>query len=292
MKEQRNLFNKVTNPLQGKQYWGAIVVCQIKGCFIFVRSPIFLFVFFFLGACQTSIEKIPSHFSKDTISSAYIFNRLQTRANKIYNVKSFVRTTFIDKEIKQSFRQTLVLQGNRSIRVDTYGLFGQAMGVFIRTAGKMQFLDPSKGRVYSGPDVKNLLRKLLGTQIDFYEHLRVFVGHIPRFEFLRVEKSRLNSDNTQYILQAKDLKSSGEVLLHIDAITLLPIEMTRIEGGHNKYFVKWQEYKKIGSIDWPHLITLEFPVREEIIRVRYKDPILNGEISPDTFKLMPLTSTK
>jgi len=292
LKEQKNLFNKVTNPLQGKQYWGAIVVCQKKGRFIFVRSPIFLFVFFFLGACQASVEKIPSHFSKDTISSAYIFNRLQTRANKIYNVKSFARTTFIDKETKQSFRQTLVLQGNHSIRVDTYGLFGQAMGVFIRTAGEMQFLDPSKGRVYSGSDVKTLLRKLLGTQIDFYEHLRIFVGHIPRFEFLRVEKSRLNSDKTQYILQAKDLKSSGEILLYIDANTLLPIEMIRIEGGHKKYFVKWQEYKKIGSIDWPHLITLEFPVREEIIRIRYKDPILNGKISPYTFKLMPTASTK
>ena len=287
MNEQKNLFSKITKPSQGKQCWGAIFVYQIKGCCIFVRSPIFLFVFFFLGACQTSIEKNPSHFSKDTISSAYIFNRLQTRANKIYNVKSFAQTTLIDKEIKQSFSQTLVLEGNRSIRVDTYGLFGQAMGVFIRTAGKMQFLDPSKGRVYSGPDVKNLLRKLLGIQIDFYEHLRIFVGHIPRFEFLRVEKSRLNSDNTQYILQAKDLKISGVILLYIDAITLLPIEMTRIEEGHKKYFVKWQEYKKIGSIDWPHLITLEFPGREEIIRVRYKDPILNGNIFPDTFKLMP-----
>ena len=292
MKEQKNLFNKTTKPSQGKQCWGAIVVCQTKGCFIFVRSSIFLFVFFFLGACQTSIEKTPSHFSKDTISSSYIFNRLQTRASKIYNVKSFARTTFIDKKIKQSFRQTLVLQGNRSIRVDTYGLFGQAMGVFIRTGGKMQFLDSSKGRVYSGPDVKKILRKLLGTQIDFYEHLRIFVGHIPRFEFLQVEKSRLNSDNTQYILQAKDLKSSGDIILYIDAITLLPIKMTRIEGGNKKYFVKWQEYKKIGSIDWPHLITLEFPIMKEIIRVRYKDPILNGNISPDTFNLMPTASTK
>ena len=257
-----------------------------------MHSRVFLFIFFFLGACQTSVEKIPPHFSKDTISPAYIFNRLQARANKIYNVKSFTRTTFVGKEIKQSFRQTLVLQGNSSIRIDTYGLFGQAMGVFIRTAGKLQFFDPSKGRLYSGSDVNNLLRKTLGIQIDFFEHLRIFVGHIPRFEFLRVEQSRLNSDNTQYILQAKDLKSNEDVFLHVDAITLLPIEMTRIEGGIKKYFVKWQEYKKIGSIDWPHLITLEFPVREEIIKIKYKDPTLNGKFSPDIFKLMPTATTK
>ena len=133
----------------------------------------FYFIFFFLGACQNSFEKFPLHFSKETISSAYIFNRIQSRANKIYSVKSFARTTFIGKEVKQSFRQTLVMQGNRSIRVDTYGLFGQTLGVFIGPSGNIQFLEPSKGKVYLGADVKRLLEKLLGTQIDFQEHLRI-----------------------------------------------------------------------------------------------------------------------
>lgn len=257
------------------------------------RSPQrFLFVLLLLVGCQTSVEKAPPHFSKDKISSGYIFNRLQTRANKIHSVKSFARTTFISKEFKQSFRQILLIKESRSIRVDTYGLFGQAMGVFISDAGKMQFLDPAKGRLYSGSDVKNILRKLLGTQIDFREHLRIFLGHIPNFEFLKVEKSRLSSDRTEYILEAKDLKRSGEVRLHIDAVTLLPLEMTRIEMGQKRYFVQWQDYEKIGSIDWPHLITLEFPSKQEIIRIKYKDPTLNGKISQKTFQLMPTASVK
>ena len=121
----------------------------------------FYFIFFFLGACQNSFEKMPPHFSKETISSAYIFNRIQNRANKIYSVKSFARTTFIGKEVKQSFRQTLVMQGNRSIRVDTYGLFGQAMGVFIRTSGNMQFLEPSKGEVFLGQTLSGYWKNCL-----------------------------------------------------------------------------------------------------------------------------------
>ena len=251
----------------------------------------FYFIFFFLGACQNSFEKVPPHFSKETISSAYIFNRIQNRANKISSVKSFARTTFIGKGVKQSFRQTLVMKGNRSIRVDTFGLFGQAMGVFIGTLGNMQFFEPSKGKVYLGADVKRLLEKLIGTQIDFREHLRVFVGHIPRFEFLRVENSRLNSYKNQYILQAKDLKRSGKVILNIDAMTLLPLEMIRIEEGQKRYFVKWQNYETIGSIDWPHLITLEFPDKNELLRVKYKDPILNAKIDPETFKLISTVPT-
>ncbi len=251
-----------------------------------------LFVLLLLAGCQTSVEKAPPHFSKDKITSGYIFNRLQDRASKIHSVKSFTRTTFIGKEFKQSFRQTLLIKGNHSIRVDTYGLFGQARGVFISDAGKMQFLDPAKGRLYSGSDVKSMLGKLLGTQINFQEHLRVFLGQIPNFEFLKVEKSRLSSDRKEYILQAKDLKRSGEVRLHIDAVSLLPLEMTRIEMGQKRYFVQWQDYEKIGNIDWPHLITLEFPSRQETIRIKYKDPTLNGKISQDTFQLMPAASVK
>ncbi|MEK9629684.1 MAG: DUF4292 domain-containing protein [Nitrospinota bacterium] len=248
--------------------------------------------FLFLGACQSSVEKAPPHFSLNSITPDYIFKRLQARANKIYNVKSFARTTFIGKEVKQSLKQTLVLKGNGSIRVDTYGLFNQAMGVFIRSGGSMQFLDPAKGRVYTGSDVKKLLTKILGTQIDFREHLRIFFGHIPHFEFLKVEKSRLTSDKSQYILHTKDQEDGGDVILNIDSRSLLPTEMTRFEEGQLRYFVKWEEYAKIDSIDWPHLVTLEFPEREELIRLKYKDPKLNTKISQETFQLLQTGSEK
>lgn len=276
MKERKNLSNRATK--------------QGKSSFFLEKSLVSIFVFSLLGGCQSSLEKAPPRFSKDAITSGYILDRLQTRANKIYSVKSFARTTFIGGENKQSLRQTLILRGNGSIRVDTYGLFGQALGVFVSVPGKTQFLDLAKGRVYSGADVKKMLWKLLGTQIDFQENLRIFVGHIPHFEFLKVEEFRLTSDKAQYILQARDTKNEGEVRLHIGSMTLLPSEMTRFENGKIKYFVQWQEYEKINSIDWPHLITLEFPERRETLRIKYKDPTLNGKISPEAFQLMPTAS--
>ena len=148
-----------------------------------------------------------------------------------------------------------------------------------------------------GPDpdaglVGELLRKLVGTQIDFKEHLQIFVGHIPNFEYLKVKESRLNSDKSKYIFHATDFKNGGDVRLDIDALTLLPLEMTRFESGKKRYYVQWQDYKKIGSIDWPHLITLKFPERQEILKIKYKDPTLNGEISPEAFQLISKSSEK
>ena len=278
MKKQKNLSNKVSR--QEKLF------CLLR------NGLVLLPILFLINGCKTNPEKIPAHLSKDTISSKYIFDRLHLRAKKIYNVKSFARTTFIGKENKKVLRQTVLIQGNRSIRVDTFGIFGQALGVFISASGKMQFLDPTKGKIYSGEDVKKLLWKLLGTELDFREHLRIFIGHIPNLESLKVEKSRLNSDKSKYIFYATDLKSGCEVRLDIDSMTLLPIEITCFEDGVKRYYAKWQEYKKVGSIDWPHLITLGFPERQEIIKIKFKNPVLNGKISSEAFLLMSASSKK
>ena len=207
------------------------------------------------------------------------------RAEKVKNLKSFTRTSFLSPRLKQSFRQTLLIQGNESIRVDTYGLFGQALGVFTHHEDRTAFFDPAKGRVYSGAEVESMMERMLGTHVDFHEHLRIFVGHIPRLELLEVLESRLSSDRTQYILNLTDLQRGGKVILQFSALTLLPLEMTREVGGRTAYSVQWQEYAKIAGHDFPHLITLSFPEKQETIRVKYKKPLINQGLPLDAFPL-------
>ena len=207
------------------------------------------------------------------------------RAEKIKNLKSFTRASFLGPKVKQSFRQVLLIEGFESIRVDTYGLFGQALGVFTHHEGRTAFFDPAKGRIYSGAEVVSLMERMLGTQVDFREHLRIFVGHIPRLELLEILESRLNSDRTRYILQLTDVQRGGSVTLQFSALTLLPLEMTRELGGRSVYSVQWQDYAKVEGHDFPHLITLSFPEKQETLRVKYKNPIINQGLPTDTFQL-------
>ena len=248
----------------------------------------------FVGwGCQPRVEPVAPHLLKDSITSGYVLKRLKDRAGEIINLKSFTRTTFLGQKLKQTFRQTLVIQNNRSIRVDTYGLFGQAMGVFTYHEGRTVFFNPANGRYYSGLEVESLMEKMLGTGLDFREHLRVFTGHIPRLEFLKVLDSRLNSDRTQYILRLTDIQRGGSVTILFSAMTLLPLEMTRKLGERAIYSVKWQEYAKIGDHDFPHLVTLSFPEKQETIRVKYKNPVINQELPSDTFQFLePVSSLK
>ena len=257
------------------------------------RHPLLLvFILMFVG-CQPRVEPVAPHLLKDSITTGYILKRLKDRAGEIKNLKSFARTTFLSQKLKQTFRQTLIIQNNRSIRVDTYGLFGQAMGVFTYHKGRTVFFNPANGRYYSGPEVESLMEKMLGTGLDFREHLRVFTGHIPRLEFLKVLDSRLNSDRTQYILRLTDIQRGGRVTILFSAMTLLPLEMTRKLGKRSVYSVKWQKYAKVGNHDFPHLVTLSFPEKQETIRVKYKNPVINQELPSDTFQFLePVSSLK
>ena len=240
--------------------------------------------------CQHRVEEVAPHFFKDLVTTDYILKRQVDRAEKIKNFKSFTRTTFLGPKLRQSFRQSLLIQDNESIRIDTYGLFGQVLGVFTLHENRAVFFDPAKGRDYSGAEVEYLMDKMLGTQVDFHEHLRIFVGDIPRLELLEILESRLNSDQTRYILQLKDVQRGGSVTLQFSAMTLLPFEMTLELGGRSVYSVQWQEYAKVEGHDFPHLITLSFPEKHETIRVKYKKPIINHGLPADTFQLPVLES--
>ncbi len=254
----------------------------------------FRFLIFVLLAwgCQPRVEPMGPHFLKDSITTDYVLKRQVDRAGQIKNLKSFTRTSFLGPKRKQSFRQSLLVQDSGSIRVDTYGLFGQAVGVLTHHEGRTTFFDPAKGRVYSGAEVESLMERMLGTQVDFHEHLRIFIGHIPRLEVLKVLGSRLNSDRTRYILQLTDILRGGRVTLQFSATTLLPLAMTRyLEGARAVYSVTWQEYAKVGKHDFPHLVTLTFPEKQETIRVKYKNPIINQGLPADTFQL-PLPSSR
>ena len=242
------------------------------------------------SGCQPRVEQVAPHFFKDSVTTGYILKRQVDRAEKIKNFKSFTRTTFLSPKLKQSFRQSLLIQDNESIRIDTYGLFGQVLGVFTLHENRTVFYDPAKGRVYSEAEVESLMDKMLGTQVDFREHLRIFVGDIPRLELLEILESRLNSDQTRYILQLKDVQRGGSVTVQFSAMTLLPFEMTRELGGSSVYSVQWQDYAKVEGHDFPHLITLSFPEKHETIRVKYKKPYINHGLPADTFQLPALES--
>lgn len=234
----------------------------------------------FLSSCQTKVEPISATRGFEPLPPDLIFQSLAHRQADIRSLKAFVRTSVRGPDLKQSFKQVLLLEGNRAIRLDTYGLFGQALGVFIHNGQGTIIYDVESGRTIHGPKVWDALERMLGIRVDFTRYIEVFSGNIPHLENLKFTDAPLNADKTRYQLTSQD--HGTQVDLEVNTSNLLPARMVRHISGQRSVEVRWEDYRKVGDRDFPHQIELMLPGRQTISMV-YKETALNTNIAANAF---------
>ncbi len=238
---------------------------------------------FVLSACQT----VPGtdHLSRDRVSLEYIHQRLLERQAGISDLRSFVNTKVKGKKVRHSFRQVLLVRDDNSLRIDTFNLFGQTLGVFIIDGPNTLLYDPNNNRLFRGRDVETMLQRTIGINLDLRAYASVFFGNIPQLHQLKIIRGRLTDDRKKYHLTAIDPEKKGTVEIDLDAYTLLPSRVSRLDNGEPTYQVHWADYRAVGDREFPHQLTLELPVRGETMTLKYTDPTLNAGLPGDAFKL-------
>ncbi|HAK37193.1 MAG TPA: hypothetical protein DCM60_02960 [Nitrospina sp.] len=239
----------------------------------------------FVVSCQSKRVPISSEVKPEMPSLPALFSQLEARQSAIHDVKAFVRTKISGERLNQSFRQALLVRGNEAIRVDTYSLFRQVLGVLIYEDGKTLMYDPGANRVVYGQEVWDIMRRVLGTHLNFTEYISVFSGGIPRFFHLQVKDAQWDTDQTVYRIETIDRETKEQVDIEIDAYTLLPKSVTRFRGSQEMYKVCWDDYQKVGQLNFAHKILIELKDRDETVLVKYSDPVINQGLAPDAFQL-------
>ena len=145
--------------------------------------------------------------------------------------------------------------------------------------------DPRENRVISGEAVWESMHRILGTYIDFGDYISVFSGGIPRFFHLQVKDAQWDTDQTVYRIETIDRETKERVDIEIDAYTLLPKSVTRFRGSQELYKVYWDDYQKVGQLNFAHKILIELKDRDETVLVKYSDPVINQGLPPDAFQL-------
>jgi hypothetical protein len=242
------------------------------------------FVLIFVVSCQPKIVSVSPEAKPEMPSLPALFSLLEVRQSGIHDVKDFVRTKISGERLNHSFRQALLVKGNEAIRVDTYNLFRQVLGVLIYEGGKTLMYDPGENRVVYGQEVWDIMHRVMGTHIDFREYISVFSGGIPRFSYLQAKVATWNADQTIYRIETIDRETGEQVDIEIDAYTLLPKSVTRIRGTREIYKAHWDDYQKVGQWDFAHKILIELTDRNETVSVKYSDPVINQGLAPDAFQ--------
>ena len=239
----------------------------------------------FVVSCQPKVTPVSTEAKPEMPSLSFLFSELEARQSAIRDIKAFVRTKISGESLNQSFRQTLLVRGNEAIRVDTYNLFRQVLGVLIYEGGKTLMYDPRENRVVYGEDVWESMRRVLGTYIDFGEYISVFSGGIPHLSHLQTKAAKWNSSQTVYQVETIDQKTGDQVDIGIDAYTLLPKSLILIRGAREIYRVYWYDYKKVDKLDFAHKVVIKLKSKNQSITVKYSDVMINQGIALDAFEL-------
>jgi len=245
----------------------------VVGCLLFIIS------------CQPKILPVPTEAKPEIKSLSSLFSELEARKSAIRDVKAFVRTKISGENLNQSFRQTLLVKGDEAMRVDTYSLFRQVLGVLIYKGEKTLMYDPRENRVISGEAVWESMHRVLGTYIDFGDYISVFSGGIPHLSHLQTKIAKWNSDQTVLQIETINQKTGERVDIGIDAYTLLPKSLFLTRGTREIYRVYWDDYKKVDELDFPHKVVIEIKSKKQSIVVSYSDVMINQDISLDAFEL-------
>ncbi|PIQ96515.1 MAG: hypothetical protein COV67_09145 [Nitrospinae bacterium CG11_big_fil_rev_8_21_14_0_20_56_8] len=236
-------------------------------------------------ACQTPAGPQAPHLDRETVSARYLVDSLKKRQDELKDVKAFVRTRVEGEKLKQSFKQTLIARGDDSLRLDTYGMFGQALGIFIYHRHATYLFDIAHNRAVQGPQVWKLLENLFGADIDFREYIGVFGGRIPGLgRYSRVE-AELNGDKTRYLLTFDVPDPPGRNRLEIDAYTLLPLELKHFHQDKMDYVITWADYRKVdGGREFPYTISIRRPSSGDSVTLDYRDPEINQGVPEEAFE--------
>ena len=254
--------------------------------FLHLRSLGFTLLFFIVSFQTQTIPVIPN-VKPEMPSLPSLFSQLKARQSSIRDIKSFLNTKVSGEYINYSFRQALLVRGEEAIRVDTYNLFRQVLGVLIYEGGKTLMYYPRSNRVVYEEKIRDTMRQVMGTHIDLREYISVFSGGIPRLPYLQARAAEWNSDQTIYRIEAVDQETGEQVDIDIDAYTMLPKSMSLTRGVKEIYRVYWDDYQNVDQWNFAHKVTIEHEGKNDAVIMEYIDPAINQGIDPSAFQLAP-----
>lgn len=249
-----------------------------------------------LSACQTSPFSGPSqsaggalspHLKKETVSPKFLFQVLEARQASLKDLKSFIRTAITKKNSTHTFKQALLIKGSDSIRIETLGMFGRSLGVFIHDKDKTILYDPGGNRLFRGKEVWDVMARVVGTVMDFDEYISLLSGNIPHLQDLKVISARLGREKKYYRLDVLDAARHHRFIIEMDAFTLVPARLVKTADGRQVYVVQWEDYREMGGYPFAHRVIISRPLRGEKLEIKFNKPRINSGITKEPFQFTP-----
>ena len=251
----------------------------------FKLSVLLCFLAGFLIACETLPPPKPVERPTQLLVLDELAQALTTRQNAIRNLKSRVKTRIKTREDNHNIKQVLLIDGETSLRLDTLSLFGQPVGVLIFDQQSILLYDTDHNKLYRDTEVWDIMARMFGTVFDFREYISVFSGKIPRLAELTLKDLNWSPETGNYHVFAEDNEQGEQLEIEVDPKSLLPVRLVKRKDGKQVYGVQWDDYQAVETLQFPHIITVQRPLKGDEMVMKFKNPLVNRGVPGDAFKL-------
>ncbi len=238
-----------------------------------------------LIGCQSSLKNHQPNFLQKTDIGPFLFKTLVDRGINLKDLKSFAKAVVYKSGKKHSLRQTIVVRGVDSLRIDVLSLFNQPLGLFIWTKGRTVLFDSNEKKYYENSQALEIVERILKMELNFEEFIPLVSGNIPFIHQLKLVDSWLSEDGLRYKLNLESKDATQKMVVEMDATTRLPIKLTKIIKGKTIFVTTWGNFKAVGNYDLPHLVELSHFDGTEKLLVKLNSPVLNSNVKESVFEL-------
>lgn len=236
------------------------------------------------GCQRPSLPSLPApHF----FTPEAIVDSLSRRAEAVTSLKALARVSVSLPEEKFTLTEAVVLRKPASLRLESIGPMGQAMGLVVSDGVKLEAFSPKEKRIYVGRATTANVSRFLPVAVNPEELVALLLG-----EPLLVARAGRRVDwlerGKHYIISVvlPDEGMAEKLWLDPSNYNLVKREVYRPDVGLI-LSVSMKDFLEIQGVPFPKTLEAHFPQQGVTVSVKYQELDLNAEVGSDSFSLPP-----
>ncbi len=179
-------------------------------------------------------------------------------------------------------REQLTIKRPDSLRVEAMSAFSVAL-ILVTTGKDLAIFEPSENKLIHAPATAATLNQFIQIPMAPADAVTLLLGIAPDSAELAARKPDAVAQEDGMTLASWRLgKSIHELGFEDEQLAMVRM---RDDTGAVEYEVRYRDYHDIGGVMFPYSIEAVFPLAQSRLALRYKRPIVNGELPVSAFVL-------
>ncbi len=181
-------------------------------------------------------------------------------------------------------REQVTVKRPDSLRVEAMSPFSVAL-ILVATGKNLTIFEPSKNKLMRAAATADTLNQFIQIPMAPADAVTLLLGIAPDSSALAKRRpDAIVTEGDMTVASWRNSKSTRELGFQDGQLAMVRM---RDATGAVEYEVRYDDYHDIGGVMFPYSIQATFPLAQSHMGLRYKRPIINGDLPVSAFEIAP-----